>query len=130
MSISGYWTARTVLVTGLLGAASLLSALDPGGTTVDFNLLKGPAETNSSEENLLKDGDFENPQIDLNKRGSSWRGSCWVWKHNLKDEAHRKRITDGMIRTFEKGSGVNRSRCAVIFTPDELQKDHPVRRPA
>ena len=118
-----HFPGKIFLTAGLLETGLLLTALDPGGTTVDFNLLKGPAETKSGEENLLKDGGFENPQIDFNKRGSSWRSGCWVWNRNLKDKSHRKRITDGMVRVLEAGSGVNGSRCAMIHTPDELQKE-------
>ena len=109
---------KAFLAAGLVETGLFLTALDPGGTTVDFNLLKGPVETKSGEENLLKDGDFENPQIDFNKRGSSWRSGCWVWNRNLKDKGHRNRITDGMVRVLEKGPGVNGSRWALIHTPD------------
>ena len=103
MTVSRQLTATAFLTAGLLAAGGFLSAAEA--------------------KNLLKDGDFENPQINLNKWGSSWRGSCWVWKNGLTDEAHRKRITDGQIRSLEAGSGVNNSRCGVIYSPDELKKE-------
>lgn len=123
MTVFRHFSGKAIPAAVLLETGLLLSALDPGGTTVDFNLLKGPAETENNEANLLKDGDFENEQVDFDKHGSSWRGGCWVWNRSLKDKDHRKRITDGMVRVLENGSGVGGSRCALIHTPDELQKE-------
>ena len=107
----------------MLAAGSLLSALDPGGVSVDLELLKGPSDSGTGGANLLNDGDFENLSIDFGKPGSFWRGGCWVWSKGLKDAAHRKRITDAQIRVIDDRSGVGSSRCAVIDTPDVLKKE-------
>ena len=99
-------------------AALGLGALDPGGVTVDLNLLKGKS-ADTDAVNLAAAGNFEGQGIFMQK-DSPWRGTSYVWSKGLKDAEHKKKIIAGHKRYIDPKGGVNGSACAVIDTPDTL----------
>ena len=107
------------MTAALLFLTMTVFSLDPGGVSVDLNLLKGASAAGKEVKNLLRSGDFEGKDI-FHKKGSPWYGGSYVWSKSLKGPEHKKKIFAGQRRYIDPKGGVNGSACAVIYSPDTL----------